>query len=162
MPRGGIRAYARYRGVDPMAVEKAIRSGRITPESDGKLDFEKTDREWSQNTTPKMEMPTAATVNGSAIGAAQYTRARAFREFYQAHLSKIQYEQSIGKLVPKEEVQAAAFNKYRRFRDQILSIPDRIAALLAAESDAKKCHELLDAELRRALYDSSSSTAGPD
>jgi len=28
--KGGVRAYARHRGVDPMSVEKAIKSGRIT------------------------------------------------------------------------------------------------------------------------------------
>jgi hypothetical protein len=45
-----IRAYARHRGGSDIAVHKAIRAGRITPEADGTLDPEKADREWNRNT----------------------------------------------------------------------------------------------------------------
>jgi hypothetical protein len=50
-------------------------------------------------------------------------------------------------------VQAAAFNTYRQFRDQLLNIPDRVAAIIAAETglDTKKVHEILTAEVRHAL-----------
>ena len=36
-----IRAYALQRGVSDAAVRKAIKTGRITPEPDGKIDPEK-------------------------------------------------------------------------------------------------------------------------
>jgi hypothetical protein len=151
--KGGVRAYARHRketglpGVDPMAVEKAIKSGRITRDADGEIDFEKADRDWEQNTRPAMSPDEA---NG---GLAQYSRARAIREYYQASLAKIEYEQKVGKLLPKDEVQAAAFNTYRQFREQLLNIPDRVAAIIAAETgmDTKKVHEILTAEVRHAL-----------
>jgi hypothetical protein len=145
--KGGVRAYARHRGVDPMSVEKAIKSGRITRDADGEIDFEKADRDWEQNTRPAMSPDED---NG---GLAQYSRARAIREYYQASLAKIEYEQKIGKLLPKDEVQAAAFNTYRQFREQLLNIPDRVAAIIAAETgmDTKKVHEILTAEVRHAL-----------
>ena len=145
--KGGVRAYARHRGVDPMSVEKAIKGGRIQRDANGEIDFEKADRDWEQNTRPAMSPDEA---NG---GLTQYSRARAIREYYQASLAKIEYEQKVGKLLPKDEVQAAAFNTYRQFREQLLNIPDRVAAIIAAETgmDTKKVHEILTAEVRHAL-----------
>jgi hypothetical protein len=48
-------------------------------------------------------------------------------------------------------MRVAAFNRYRTFRDGMLNIPDRLAAVLAAETDARRTHELLSAEIRKAL-----------
>ena len=48
-------------------------------------------------------------------------------------------------------MQVAAFNKFRQFRDAMLNIPDRVAAMLAAETDAAKCYEILATEIRKAL-----------
>jgi hypothetical protein len=45
-----IRAYGRHRGVSDAAVRKAIKTGRITPEPDGKIDPDKADAEWETNT----------------------------------------------------------------------------------------------------------------
>jgi hypothetical protein len=151
--KGGVRAYARHRketglpSVDPMSVEKAIKSGRITRDPDGEIDFEKADRDWEQNTRPAMSPDED---NG---GLAQYSKARAIREYYQASLAKIEYEQKVGKLLPKDEVQAAAFNTFRQFREQLMNIPDRVAAIIAAETgmDTKKVQEILTAEVRHAL-----------
>jgi hypothetical protein len=48
-------------------------------------------------------------------------------------------------------VQVAAFTKGRTARDNLLNIPDRLAAQLAAESDADKVHQILTGEIRKAL-----------
>ncbi len=48
-------------------------------------------------------------------------------------------------------MQIAAFNKFRQFRDHMLNIPDRLAAILAAETEAAKCYEILATEIRKAL-----------
>ena len=68
---------------------------------------------------------------------------RAVREHYQARLAKIEYEERVAKLVPQDEVQAAAFNKFRQFRDHLLNLPDRVAAMVAAETEVAKCYEIL-------------------
>ena len=47
-----IRAYARHRGVSDTAIHKAIKTGRITPESDGTIDPDKADAQWEANTDP--------------------------------------------------------------------------------------------------------------
>ena len=86
-------------------------------------------------------------------GGLDYSRARAVRENYLARLTKIEFEERSGKLVNRDEVQVAAFNKFRTFRDGMLNIPDRVAAMLAAESDATRAHEILATEIRRALLE---------
>ena len=60
-----------------------------------------------------------------------------------------------GKYVDADEVKVAAFNKARIVRDGLLNIPDRLAALLAAESDEHKVHKLLASEIRAVLEEQS-------
>ena len=146
------RAYARHRGVAVLAVQKAIQAGRISTLPDGRIDPEVADQEWVQNTREYAPAVTGhGDDDGAGFGASQYTKARAVREHYQARLAKIEYEERVAKLVSKDEVQVAAFNKFRQFRDHLLNIPDRVAALLAAETEAAKCYEILATEIRKAL-----------
>ena len=101
--KGGVRAYARHRkesglpGADPMAVEKALRSGRILRDPDGEIDFEKADEDWERNTRPQTSPENKERLS-------HYSRSRAIREFYQASLARIEYDECIGKLLPKDEV----------------------------------------------------------
>ena len=67
----------------------------------------------------------------------EYSKARAVRESYLARLAKIDFEERTEKLVSADEVRVAAFNRFRQFRDGMLNIPDRLAAVLAAETDPR-------------------------
>ena len=148
------RAYARHRGVALSAVQKAIETGRISTQPDGRIDSEQADVAWEQNTTrhaPPITKRGQDEDDVSIFGASQYTKARAVREYYQAKLARIEYEERVAKLVAKNEVQVAAFDKFRQFRDHMLNIPDRVAAMVAAETEAAKCYEILTSEIRRAL-----------
>lgn len=176
-----LRAYARHRGVSIRAVQKAIAANRITTTADKKIDPVRADAEWQRNTNPKeqinmaprperperpaaKEQPAPAGVTDQApraIAGDSYHKARAAREGYAARLAQIEYEQKIGKLVDRAAVEAEAFNRYRTFRDLILNIPDRIAPIIAAESDTAKVHEILEAEIRTALNDFSNASTAP-
>ncbi len=161
------RAYARHRGVTLRAVQKAIQSGRIQISAGGKIDPVHADADWSRNTapTPQRDRPhssppaqRAATPLYSpaaepAAGGLDYARARAVRENYLARLAKIEFEERSGKLVNRDEVEVAAFSRFRTFRDGMLNIPDRVAALMAAESDPARIHEILTTEIRKALLE---------
>jgi hypothetical protein len=144
------RAYSRHRGVAVRAVQKAIEEGRISTLPDGRIDPAMADRQWAENSrayTPSSQ----ADEEGAVFGASQYTKARAVREHYQARLAKLEYEERVGSLVSKAEVQVAAFNELRRFRDHMLNIPDRVAAMLAAETETARCYEIIATETRKAL-----------
>jgi len=158
MPLLSLRAYARHRGVSLAAVQKAIRSGRISRNADGLIDSERADAEWNAKTRPgQSRAPLAAAAPLEPAEAPpdglDYFRARAIRENYLARMAKIEFEEKTAKLVSRDEVEAAAFTRGRIVRDNLLNIPDRLAATLAAESDADKVHRLLSDEIRRALND---------
>src|SRR2546426_5178487 len=46
------RGYARHRGVTHRAVQKAIKTGRITTSPDGTIDPARADAQWTANTDP--------------------------------------------------------------------------------------------------------------
>lgn len=165
-----LRQYAKHRGVSLTAIQKAIGRGRIHPTADGRIDAEKADIEWQQNTAPRPRQRTPGNPVRRSIGDLQpsfessssggYATARAVREQFLARLAKIEFEERSGKLVSRDEVQVAAFNKFRTFRDGMLNIPDRVAAVLAAESDPHKVHEVLTTEIRKALLEFADGTNG--
>lgn len=168
-----LRAYAKHRGVSLRAVQKAIASGRISKTEDGRLDADAADANWVRNTAPRPQPPSKSAKPAphqnvhrhSDAGAREpsdsprletgleYSKARAVRESYLARLAKIDFEERSGKLVNRDEVQVAAFNRFRQFRDGMLNIADRLAAVLAAERDPSKVHELLMSEIRKALLE---------
>ncbi len=178
-----LRAYARHRGVSLRAVQKALASGRITARKDGRLDADVADANWTRNTAPR---PRPASKPANKVSLAppaspqsarhhsdpprrepteppklesglEYSKARAVRESYLARLAKIDFEERTEKLVSRDEMQVAAFNRYRMFRDGMLNIPDRLAAVLAAEGDPRRVHKLLSTEIRKALTEFSNA-----
>jgi hypothetical protein len=163
MPLVSVRKYAEHRGVSHTAVQKAIKQGRIHPTPDGKIDVEQADRDWGRNTSPvnaPKRAPKARTE--AATGGPTYAQSRAVRELYLARLAKIEFEERSGKLVSRDEVTVAAFTKARTVRDNLLNIPDRVAGLLAAETDATRAHQILTDEIRKALIELSGDNGGRD
>ena len=163
MPVMSQRAYARHREVSASTVQKAIGSGRIHTLPNGQIDSATADAEWARNTqtqAPPVDRRSQPEEDGEVFGASQYTKARAVREHYQARLAKIDYEERIAKLVSGEQVQVAAFNKFRQFRDAMINLPDRLAAMLAAETVEATVHALLTTEIRKALNDFADESIG--
>jgi hypothetical protein len=157
-----ISAYARHRGVSHVAVLKAIKSGRISKEADGTIDVAKADADWRKNTsqaqqrktekdvTPARERPIDPPVVNSGPS---YAQSRAIKEAYHARLAKLSYEEKTASLVKIDSVKVAWFNVLRVLRDRALNLPDRLAPLLAAETDPKRVRDLLDTDLRQMLSD---------
>ena len=106
------RAYARLRGVALSAVQKAIKTKRITPNADGTLDPERANQEWERNTfagktlhqatRPQVVslsapapprgsagMPGQPDVSSDPVAA--YLRARAVSETFKAKTAQLEY-----------------------------------------------------------------------
>ena len=183
-----IRGYARHRGVSHTAVRKALATGRITLGEDGTIDPAVADSQWATSTNlskprnsvigapKKRHAPGAPSdplgVQGLGAGEASghgngdaarlvssYAASRAAREGYQARLVKLDFEQRSGKLVDADEVRAQLFALGRRARDALMGVPDRLAPILAGESDRAVIHQLLAEEIARGLTEL--STAPP-
>ncbi len=165
-----IRAYADHRkrkklhGCSPWSVKKALRDGRISKNEHGKIDPKTADRQWKQNTNPAQQRDTAvqsaktkqrrkneAKGNAAQPGVPSYSQSRAMKEVYQARIARLQYEEMTSTLVKADAVKVEAFRRARMVRDQILTIPDRVSSMLAAEDDADQIRNILDDELRNAL-----------
>ena len=86
-------------------------------------------------------------------------KSRIKSEIERSKLLEIKARVEAGRYVDAEEVKAAAFNKARVVRDGLLNIPDRLSAVLAAENNAVRIHEVLSAEIRAALEE---LTNGPE
>ncbi|GAB3755123.1 hypothetical protein [Lysobacter olei] len=66
-----------------------------------------------------------------------------------AQLAELELMQQTGQLVVAAAVDARVFGMARAGREAIMALPDRLATLLAAESDAVKVHAMLTAECRK-------------
>jgi hypothetical protein len=162
-----LRGYARHRGVSLKAVQKAIKSGRIQTTPEGKVDVDSADANWQGNTAPRPTAPSRPSVvqpvaqvlvdvskpDLSTTSGLEYSRARAVTETYRAKLAKMEFDERSEKLISRDEVQVEAFNRFRAFREGMVNIPNRLAAVLAAESDPRKVHEMLTVEIRQALVE---------
>jgi len=149
-----IREYARHRGCWHTTVIKALASGRIKKDRKGGINPVQADRDWPRNTGHRILKQKSIKGRGSAPPSSSeigYSKARAVRETFLARTAQLNYEVQSGVLVKRAEMEAATFNLARTFRDQMLNIPERISAIVAAERDPRNCHDILTAEIRKAL-----------
>jgi DNA-binding transcriptional regulator YhcF (GntR family) len=164
------REYARRRGVSHVSVQRAVKSGRISTAT-GKIDPARADREWRTNTDrskprnritgrPKharaqgepsepMDLDDAHEPHGGNGTATGYAKARAARELYQAQLVKLELDRQRGTLVRADQVRVAAFNSARNARDQLMALPHRVAAILAATEDTAEVKRILEEEIEK-------------
>ena len=77
--------------------------------------------------------------------------ARAEVQEYRAKELKLKHEINAGLWIKKKDVADQAFRAGRLARDNILNIPSRLAALLAAESDQSRVFGMLHKELKAVL-----------
>lgn len=78
-------------------------------------------------------------------------KSQAKKEEFRAKLVELEYEERVGTLVRKDEVEKEMFRIGRQVRDSLLNVPARLAGILAAESDQRKVHDLLESEMRQSL-----------
>ena len=158
------REYARRRGIVASTVHRAVKAGRITL-VDGKIDPIVADLQWAENTdpsTPKNRLsgkrgqardPTDVSLpmdlDSETSSTTGYAKARAAREVYQAKLVKLTLEEKKGELVRADEVRIAAFNLARKTRDQLIALPERVGAILAATDDVAETQAILEKEIER-------------
>ena len=161
MPAPGlsIRAYAEHRrardlpGHTAWAVQKALKSGRIRRGAGGRIDPEEADADWDRETSPARR-PIAPPIESDSSGqlaGLNYAQARAARELYAARIARLDFEERNGKLVSVDQMKVEIFRKARQVRDRMLAIPGRVAARLAAETDARAIRKVLNKEIRKAL-----------
>jgi len=96
--------------------------------------------------TPSRAVPESLGQTSTSFG-----QARTIEMVFRAKLRRLEFETRQGKLIEADVVRRAIATAVRAMRDGILGLPDRLATVLAAESDAKKIHVTLKTELSREL-----------
>lgn len=165
---------ARRLKVSEGAVRKRVRDGTIPLGPGGKIDPALAARAWAAGTD--WSKPSNA-VTGRPAGAAgrgledgadfapiaarddetirhmrQFAAARAAREAVRARRDQLALQREEGKLVDVDQVRETVYAQFRRARDQVMALPDRLALSLSMQ-DQQTIHAALLEEARRICAD---------
>ena len=159
--------YARHRKVSQPYISKLAKNGILVMRG-GKVDVAATDTVLDDRPVDDVNVPPAAPVAppsrpaGESLGqtGASFGQARTVEMVFRAKLRRLEYETRQGKLIEAELVRKTIADAVRGVRDGILGLPDRLATVLAAESEAKKVHVALKTELARQLEALANAIAG--
>lgn len=155
-----MREYAKIRGVHLNAVQTAVKSGRIHKTTDGKIDVEKANQEWLQNTDPsKSRHPESFFEHGNEntkVSSSSFQQAKTADVYYRAMIAKAKLKKMTGETIDRKKAGMHAFNLGRSLRDLFVSFPTRYGALIAAdlETDEHKTVVVLDEYVRKLLSES--------
>ncbi len=163
---GSLSEYARHIGAAPSYVTKLKAQGRLVLRDVGGrqvVDFDLSDRlirntadlgraRNGANAAPGRapSAPIAPLADGGRVDAI-FRQAQAQERAFIAKKTELEYRKMAGELVSADEVRNEVARLAASLRESILQLPSRLATILGAESDAGKCHELLDSELRQVL-----------
>lgn len=85
------------------------------------------------------------------LAALRPSPSRQIKDLYAAKMAKLEYEKATGVLIERAQVEKEAFRTGRIVRDTMMGLPDRLAGVLASETDQKKIHAILTKEIRQAI-----------
>ena len=80
-----------------------------------------------------------------------YTEARTQEKNLKIELLELDVALKKGEMVLTKDVEVAAFNAAREIRDRMLNIPDRVAAIIAAETDEVTIRNMLTGHIEGEL-----------
>lgn len=86
-----------------------------------------------------------------------YTEARTVEKKLKIELLELDVQLKKGKMVLTEDVENAAFSTAREIRDRMLNIPDRVAAIIAAETDETRVRDIIIEQIENELQSISDS-----
>ena len=151
--------YARHRRKSRQYISQLAKAGVLVMRG-GKIDVRATDTVLDDKPVDEVhEAPTAATASPARVGGeplpqaggASFGQARTIEMVFRAKLRRLEFETKQARLIEAEAVRKTVAEAVRTIRDGILGLPDRLATVLAAESDPKKVHVTLRTELSREL-----------
>ena len=148
--------YARRKGVAARTIGKYCQR-KIIPLHDNLIDPEEADRELAKI----LIMPLGSgrvRANGMSCESSNgerlinsYSEARTAEKQLRVELLELDLQLKKGEMVLTKDVELAAFNAARETRDRMLNIPDRISAIVAAESDEIKVRDIIIEQIENEL-----------
>lgn len=169
MPKQGfvtVTEFAKLVGVTENAIRYAVSKGKITTKLIGKrkmIDPDKGQVEWESSVdktaqakgkkkktnkkqTSKVEDFKPETFQGQTLHQAEHRD-----KVYKARLSELKYLEQAGELCKVVDIKKEAFEIARKTRDDLMTIPARIAHEVAVETDPRQVEIMLNKEIANAL-----------
>ena len=162
--------YAKRRGVAERTIGKYVQKG-VIPLYDNKLWPEEADRKLeiflvdplgSGRHNPDTVTDEGASQRKKKENNITYTEARTEEKKLKIELLKLDVELKKGKMILTEDVENAAFSAAREIRDRMLNIPDRVSAIVAAESDEIKVRDYITEQIENELTAALQEKFNPD
>lgn len=159
-------AAARVCGISRQAVHEWVKRGLITKGPDGLLSAQdvQTLRAGlhprgkasapppTQPAAPPTSAPNQPVMPASEDAAmTSYHVAKTLREAAEARIAQLRLAELRGELVRAQDINVELARIFATFRESMQQIPNRMAAILAVETDQARVHDLLDAEITGAL-----------
>ena len=145
--------YSRHRKVNPSTVSSWKMKGSI-PVVDGKIPLEEADAlldARKDNNRNNNNQNVIEELKYLADTGLNYAQARGLHEQYKAGKAKLELDETTGKLISVKDVEKQAYKLARTVRDTMQAIPERLASILAEESDEFTVHEILTKEINECL-----------
>lgn len=160
-------AYAESRGVSKQAIGDLVRRGIITL-IDGKIDPSYADHQRAQSLNPAKSKslqaqgiaPSQASPGQSGSNVTQmseYQAERAARERIERMTAELEYQRKVGASIDRAGVLKGLKEAGSSLRDQLMSVPRRVAAEIAGCNDVRVAEKRLEDELRQVLKDFAAS-----
>jgi phage terminase Nu1 subunit (DNA packaging protein) len=152
--------YAERRGVAARTIGKYVQRGviplhndRIDPdEADAALEIFLVEPLGSGRPGDPAEVTGEGTSQRKAkLNNNSYTEARTQEKNLKIELLELDVALKKGEMVLTKDVEVAAFTAAREIRDRMLNIPDRVAAIIAAETDEVTIRDMLTAHIEGEL-----------
>lgn len=151
---GHLQEYAAYAGITREVAARQLKRAGI--DYSKAFDFKEADRLIAAGRHPsrakfakrKLLPVEEPPKNGKLV---TYDEAARREKLAKAIEAELRVQKLAASLYDKQAMDHALFNRDRIVRDAILSIPDRLAGMLAAETDQAKCHAMLLKEIHQAL-----------
>jgi hypothetical protein len=151
--------YALRRNVAGRTIGKYVQSGviplhenKIWPEeADRRLDVFLVDPLGSGRHNPDTVTDEGTSQRKDKVSNISYTEARTEEKKLKIELLELDVALKKGQMVLTKDVEVAAFNAAREIRDRMLNIPDRVSAIIAAETDEVAIRDILTAHIEGEL-----------
>jgi hypothetical protein len=166
MPRFGNGAdLARELGITRQAVSKAEKAGRISRAANGDFDLDAAKIQYRLHTDPEQQLRSLQQERSAPAGvavldrpplefqgdAARLVGAKARREAAEAQIAELELAEKRGEIILNADHKRVVFALCRSICDALMPLADRMAPLVAAESDPAKVHAIITGEVRQVL-----------
>ena len=148
--------FSKIVGVTKQRISKSIQHGKLSKSLvmvDGKrmINLKIGLQEWAANIAPVQQIGGSKNMAKKTINQMNLSDLQLMQARYKTLTQKLDLDTKIKGLIPVEQIEKEYLYIARIVREVILAIPDRISAILAAETSERKVNNILTEKLHEAL-----------